>query len=345
MIDIAAGRRGERASLWAASAGLATLHSKSHVACRCSRKRSWQSPGVHPVTSTLVRLTKILQHQAIPINYGAEKLPYTHRRHACSCKVRASGACGHRLPGSHCRGSRTSGLLRRLLQRCVVLMSLICRHTLSLIARRAVLLSGFPRVWQLLEYLRRCHCRAECVGRDVKKRCNETYAVLDPARWCTVSGRFGRMNRHAERVVCDQIIGHPISLQSSGIRHNQSRPRGSLRLSDDRLKVPLYHMAEGCRAVAALRTLKYSWPCAGYRGWNWGRGDYYCQGRESFPPEPWQKYELFWFGCHCTLTISTILTPAGSFVLPTTSTTNARQQWCNKCYKETRSVCAMSITF
>ena len=118
MIDIAAARRGERVSLWAASAGLATLHSTSHVACRCSRERSWQPPGVHPVTSTLVRLTKILQHRTIPINSGAEKVAHTHRHHDCPCKVRASGACGHRLPGTHCRGSRTSGLLRRLLQRC-----------------------------------------------------------------------------------------------------------------------------------------------------------------------------------------------------------------------------------
>ena len=167
-IDITAGRRSERASLWAALAGLATLHSTRHVACRCSRERSWQSPGVDPVTSTLVGLNKILQHQAIPINFGAEILAYTHRHNDCSCKICASGACGHRLPGTHCRGSRTSGLLRRLLQRCVVLMSsYICEHTLSLVAHCVVLLSGFPRVRQLLKYLRRCHCKAERVGRGV----------------------------------------------------------------------------------------------------------------------------------------------------------------------------------
>ena len=62
-----------------------------------------------------------------------------------------------------------------------LISSYIFRHTLSLVARCIIFLSGFPRVPRLLEYLRRCPCSAEHFGRRVLKMCDESYAVLDSA--------------------------------------------------------------------------------------------------------------------------------------------------------------------
>ena len=88
------------------------------------------------------------------------------------------------------------------------------------------------------------------------------------------------------------------------------------------------------RAVAALRTMNYSLPYTGYRGWNWGRGDYYCQGRESLSLwlRTMTENYLPWLSVHSDYIYQ--FDPAGNFVLPTISATNARQQGCNECYKE-----------
>ena len=89
------------------------------------------------------------------------------------------------------------------------------------------------------------------------------------------------MSRHADRIVCDQII-------------EQSEPGcllgqcliiygiGGLAACQT---APVPHTVSGGRMQGLLLRCAlstYSCLCAGYRGWNWGRGDYYCRGRESF---------------------------------------------------------------